>query len=96
MIIKRMKFVGMGENPDITYGFRAYDGETQTYSNILSPEELKLEDESFVRLIIDKYADDTFTEMFSWVLNQTNIIMVDDIEYKITFDVYGWNMVENK
>ena len=93
MNIKRTQFTNFGTT-DISYGFRAYTDESQTYSNLLEREELIQSDEEFLRTIIDLYADDTFTEMFDFVFNHTNVIIIDDVEYRTEVCGDKWKLVE--
>ena len=96
MNIKRCTFTDWGSNSDVTHGFRAYDDQQQTYSNLLSAEEMTAftdDDETFLHLIIDKYADDVFTDMFDWALHNSGFIVIDDVEYNIETCGDKWKLV---
>jgi len=94
MNIKRCEFTDYG-TLNYSYGFRAYDDNGQTYSNLMEKVELKEDDESFLRLIIAQYADDTFTDMFDWALHNSGFIVIDDVEYNIE-TTNGWKLIEKE
>ena len=79
-----------------SYGFRAYDDQTQTYSNLMEKVELAVSDEKFLGNIIAQYADDTFTAMFDWALHHSNFIVIDDKEYRLETDANGWKLVDKE
>ena len=95
MNITRTQFTNFGTT-DISYGFRSYDDQEQTYSNLMEREELIVADEELLRNIIAQYADDTFTNLFDWALHHTHFIVIDDREYAIetTNMDDSWKLVE--
>lgn len=95
MNIKRTQFIDF-TTKTITYGYRAYNDMSNTYSNMMSEDELKISDDDFLREVNDFYADDTFAEMFDYALERTNFIVIDDVEYSLEMDETGWKIVEKE
>lgn len=94
MTIKRTQFTDFGTG-NITYGFRSYDDQEQSYSNSMVESELKQDDDQFLHNVVNNYADDTFTRLFDWALHHTHFVVIDDVEYAIETDMDdSWKLVE--
>jgi len=95
MNIKRRLFQDYKTN-EVSYGFCSWDDAEQTYSNLMSRSELELENNEFLHLLVNQYADDTFTRLFDWALHHTNFIVIDDVEYHIEHDENGWKLIDKE
>ena len=94
MNIVRTEFTDYGKL-NYSYGFRAYDDQEQTYSDLMERVDLDKSPSDFLHTIVNNYADATFTRLFDWALHHTKFIVIDDIGYAIEVNTDDtWELLE--